>query len=305
MQRILDEAVEYARNFLHQGKPASYIPELAKADPSLLGAAIVETNGSTYFSGDFEKSFTIQSISKPIALILSLKDNSENFVFSRVGMEPTGDAFNSIIKLETEESSKPLNPMINAGAIAIDSFIKGKTPDEKFNRLLKFFRQLSHNPDLTYDHDVYRSEDETGFRNRALANFIEDAGILLGDVEEVLELYFKQCSIKVCCKDIAIIAAVLASNGLSPFTNNRICERHYTRLVKTFMVTCGMYDASGEFAVKVGLPAKSGVAGGIMATVPDRMGIGVYSPNLDVKGNSIAGMKVLEYLSTRLDLSIF
>jgi glutaminase len=305
MQTILEEAVAYARNFLHQGKPASYIPELAKADPNLLGAAIVTVNGETFFSGDYEKSFTIQSISKPIALILALKDNSENYVFSRVGMEPTGDAFNSIIKLETEESSRPLNPMINAGAIAIDSFIKGRNTDVKLNRLLDFFRLLSHNPTLTYDKNVFNSESETGFRNRALANFMKDAGILEGNVEDVLELYFKQCSIEINCKDIATIATVLASNGISPFTNERVCERHYTRLVKTFMVTCGMYDASGEFAVKVGLPAKSGVGGGIMATVPDRMGIGVFSPGLDAKGNSVAGMKVLEYLSTRLDLSIF
>ena len=305
MQKVLDQAVEYAKNFLHQGKPASYIPELAKVNSQLLGAAIVTTNGNTFVSGDYKEHFTIQSISKPIALILALKDRSEKYVFNRVGMEPTGDAFNSIIKLETVESSKPLNPMINAGAIAIDSFIKGNSVDEKFNRLLNFFKLLSNNSNLTYDKEVYRSEDATGFRNRALGNFIKDAGILNGNVNEVLELYFKQCSIKVSCKDIATIASVLASNGINPFNKQRVCEKHYTRLVKTFMVTCGMYDASGEFAVKVGLPAKSGVAGAIMAAVPEKMGIGVYSPNLDEKGNSIAGMKVLEYLSHRLDLSIF
>lgn len=305
MQRILNEAVEYAKNFLHQGKPASYIPELAKVNSYLLGAAIVTTDGQTFYSGNYKEHFTIQSISKPIALILALKDRSEKYVFSRVGMEPTGDAFNSIIKLETVESSKPLNPMINAGAIAIDSFIKGSSVDDKFNRLLSFFKLLSDNKDLSYDENVYRSESATGFRNRALANFIKDAGILNGNVDEVLELYFKQCSIKVSCKDIATIATVLASNGINPFNNKRVCEKHYTRLVKTFMVTCGMYDASGEFAVKVGLPAKSGVAGAIMATVPEKMGIGVFSPNLDEKGNSIAGIKVLEYLSNRLDLSIF
>jgi len=305
MQKILDEAVAYAKNFLHQGEPASYIPELAKVNSQLLGAAIVTVDGKTYYSGDYKEHFTIQSISKPIALILALKDRSEKYVFSRVGMEPTGDAFNSIIKLETVESSKPLNPLINAGAIAIDSFIKGKSVDDRFKRLLNFFRLLADNDELDYDQNVFKSEDATGFRNRALANFIKDAGILNGNVEEVLELYFKQCSIKVSCKDIATIGAVLASNGINPYDKRRVCEKHYTRLVKTFMVTCGMYDASGEFAVKVGLPAKSGVAGGIMATVPEKMGIGVYSPNLDEKGNSVAGMKVLEYLSTRLDLSIF
>lgn len=305
MQKILDKAIEYGKSFVSYGKPASYIPELSKVNPNFLGAAIYTLEGESFLSGDYDTSFTMQSVSKPVALMLAMQDRGEDFVFSRVGMEPTGDAFNSIIKLETIKPSKPLNPMINAGAIAIDSFILGESVDDKFNRLISFFRKISGNNSLSYDRNVYLSENETGFRNRALANFMKDGKVLEGNVEEVLELYFKQCSIKVNCIDIATIGSVLAADGVNPLSQERIISKHIATLVKTFMVTCGMYDASGEFAVRVGVPAKSGVGGGIMAAVPGKMGIGVFGPALDVKGNSAAGVKVLEYLSHELDLSIF
>jgi len=305
MQDIIDSAIFYGRAFLHEGKTASYIPELGKVDPNQLGITVVKLNGEIFSSGDYASGFTIQSISKVVSLMLAIMDNGEDYVFSKVGMEPTGDAFNSIIKLETVRTSKPLNPMINAGAIAVDSLIAGSDPDERFNRLIGFMRKLCRNDAMSYNEAVYKSEKETGFRNRALAHFMKDMGVLEGDVEEVLDLYFRQCSIQADCKDIAMLGAVLAGDGVDPVTSERLVPKRIARMVKTFMVTCGMYDASGEFAVKVGFPAKSGVGGGIMAAVPGKMGLGVFGPALDSKGNSIGGVKVLQYLSEKLELSIF
>ena len=305
MFEILDNAIKYGLPFVDKGKTASYIPELSKVDPNQLGVSILLSDGSSFNSGDYDKKFTMQSISKTVALMLALIDRGEDYVFDRVGMEPTGDAFNSIIKLETIHPSRPLNPMINAGAIAIDSLIAGKDANHKFKRLMSFFRKICHNPSLWYNEKVYSSEKETGFRNRALANFIKDSGVLEGDVDEVLDLYFKQCSIEIDCRDIAMIGTVLALDGVSPVTLKPLIPKKISRIIKTFMVTCGMYDASGEFAIKVGIPAKSGVGGGIMASVPGKMGIGVFGPALDEKGNSIGGIKVLEYLSRKLNLSIF
>lgn len=305
MCEILDNAIKYGLTFVEKGKTAAYIPELRKVDPHQLGISILQGDGKILSSGDCDKKFTIQSISKTVSLMLALLDRGQDYVFERVGMEPTGDAFNSIIKLETIHPSRPLNPMINAGAIAIDSMIVGDDTDHKFSRLVDFFRKLCHNDSLWYNEDVYLSEKATGFKNRALANFIKDSGVLEGDVEEVLDLYFKQCSIEIDCRDIAMLGAVIALDGVSPVTGEALIPKYISRIVKAFMVTCGMYDASGEFSIKVGIPAKSGVAGGIMAAVPGKMGIGVFGPALDEKGNSIGGIKVLEYISKEWDLSIF
>ena len=274
-------------------------------NPRHLGVAIVSMKGEVWCSGDSEVRFTMQSTSKIAALMLAIMDRGEQYVFSKVGMEPTGDPFNSIIKLETMKSSKPLNPMINAGAIAVDSLISGASTEDKLNRLVSFIRRLCHNDKIWFNEEVYKSENATGYRNRALANFMKDANIIDGEVEDVLQLYFRQCAIEVNAMDLAMMGAVLAGDGKSPITGEMLIPKDIARLVKTFMVTCGMYDASGEFAVKVGLPAKSGVGGGIVAAVPGKMGIGVFGPALDSKGNSAGGTKVLEYISSKLDLSIF
>lgn len=305
MQDVIDEAVNRGRAFTCEGKTASYIPELSKADPNQLGISITLADGRIISSGDYSSEFTVQSISKVVALMLAVIDRGEEYVFSKVGMEATGDAFNSIVKLETAKPSKPLNPMINAGAIAIDSLILGKDPKEKFQRLIQFFRRLCAKETLWYNEKVYASEKGTGYRNRALAHFMKDIGVLEGEVEEVLDLYFKQCSIQVDCRDIGMLGAVLAFDGINPVTGESIVPKKLARLVKTFMVTCGMYDGSGEFAVKAGIPAKSGVGGGIMAAVPGNMGIGVFGPALDARGNSVGGIKALEFLSEKLELSIF
>lgn len=305
MQRILDDIISQNRQWTETGEVASYIPELSKASKNALGICVSKLNGEEYFSGEYETKFTIQSISKVITLMLAILDNGKDYVFSKVDMEPTEASFNSITNLEIHDHNKPLNPMINAGAICVVSLIEGKTSEEKFDRILKFTRKLTGNPDININEEVYESEKATGNRNRALAYYMKSTGVMDGSVDEVLDVYFKQCSLEVNCKDIARIGATLANDGVMPWNNERIISRSVARIIKTIMVTCGMYDASGDFAVHIGIPAKSGVGGGIFAAVPRRMGIGVVGPALDPKGNSIGGLKVLEALSIELDLSIF
>lgn len=298
MKQLLEQIVARNRPLTQKGQVATYIPELSKADPAVLGVTAVDAQGNVFFAGDCHVGFTLQSISKPIALILALLDRGFDHVFSRIGMEPTGDSFNSLTKLETFASLRPLNPMINAGAIATTALIKGKTVGERFERILGLVRALAGNREIEMNQKVYLSEKQTGDRNRAIAYFLRDLGVLEGDVEETLDLYFRQCAIQVTCTDMAKIAWSLA-------LGNENLPASVLRTVKTLMLTCGMYNASGEFAVRVGIPAKSGVSGGILAVVPERMGIGVIGPSLDEKGNSIAGIGVLADLSRELKLNIF
>ena len=293
------------KEYGNDGKLASYIPALLEANPNDLGVAIVDIEGRKYYAGQCEKNFTIQSISKVVSLILALGDNGRTNVFKRVDVEPTGDGFNSIVNLETKDKKRPYNPMINAGAIATTSLIYGEDGEDKLERIIKFMRKATNNPNISINEEVYVSERRTGDRNRALAYFMKSNGMLQGDVEEILELYFRQCSIEANAIDLAMFGSVLANDGVTPWNGERLMSRETCRIVKTIMVTCGMYDASGEFAVHIGIPAKSGVGGGILATVPRRMGIGVYGPALDKKGNSLAGIHVLKDLSEELDLSIF
>jgi len=305
VEELLDKIIKNKRELTKRGKVATYIPALGKANPDDLGICVADMNGNIYCAGDYKKQFTLQSISKPISLMLAIMDNGEDKVFSKVGMEPTGDAFNSIVKLETISPSKPLNPMINAGAIAVASLIKGRDVNEKFERLLNLFRKLTRNDKLNINEEIYLSEKNTGDRNRAMAYFMKDVGIIEGNVEDTLDVYFKQCSIEVNCVDVANMGLFLANRGIIPETGEIVTTEYNTTIVKTFMVTCGMYNASGEFAIKVGIPAKSGVGGGVMASIPHRMGVGVYGPALDERGNSIGGYAILEELSKELNLSIF
>lgn len=305
MENMLQEVIANNRRYTFDGQVASYIPELKKANPQDLGICIIDKENNIYCAGDYNTKFTIQSVSKTIVLAMALMDNEWDYVFSKVGMEPSGDPFNSIMKLETDDTKKPCNPMINAGAIVTTSLIKGDSLKQKEERMLAFFRKLAKNDTLEINQDVYESEKFTGDRNRAMAYLLKNDGIIEGNVEETLDLYFKQCSIEVTVKDLARIGLLFANYGIDIETGERVISENISRMVKTFMVTCGMYDASGEFALKVGIPAKSGVGGGIMASVPRRMGIGVYGPSLDSKGNSIGGIKVLEDLSKKLELSIF
>ncbi|MGM9972657.1 MAG: glutaminase A [Clostridiaceae bacterium] len=305
MQGLLESIIENNKDLVKEGKVASYIPLLGQGNPDHLGIAVTTLDGREYLAGDWEVKYTMQSISKVISLMLAIMDKGSRNVFTKVGMEPTGDGFNSIVNLEVKKLNKPYNPMINAGAIVISSLIEGKTVDERIKRIVTFTQKITDNKSIKVNEEVYQSEQETGDRNRALAYFMKSNRILTGSVEESLEVYFKQCSIEVNSRDISRIGAMLANDGILPWTGERIISRETARIVKTIMVTCGMYDESGEFAVHIGIPAKSGVGGGIMAAVPRRMGIGVFGPSLDDKGNSIAGIKMLQELSKELDLSIF
>lgn len=217
----------------------------------------------------------------------------------------TGDPFNSIIKLETVNPSKPLNPMINAGALVVTSLIKGKSAKDRLDYLLAFIRRLANNEKITYCQNVAESEYKTSMINRAMCYYMKQYEILHGDVESVMDLYTKQCAIEMNSLDLAKIGCVFALNGKHPETGEQVIPKDVARICKTFMVTCGMYNASGEFAIKIGVPAKSGVSGGIMGISPYDFGIGIFGPALDEKGNSIAGVKLLELMSETYRLSIF
>lgn len=305
MFNLLDTLVEKNKIYGMDGNVASYIPALSKADKNALGIYIIDSKGKEYYSGDYDKKFTMQSISKIVSLILAIKDNGRYNVFKKVDVEPTGMGFNSIVNLEESDSGKPYNPMINAGAIVTTSLIGGRDINEKLEKILDFMKSVTDNHNISVNEEVYLSEKETGNRNRALAYFMKSTGVLDGDIEEILDLYFKQCSIEVTAKDLAKFGAVIANDGVIPWSNEKVIPQEVCRIVKTIMVTCGMYDASGEFAVNVGIPAKSGVGGGIVAAVPRKFGIGIYGPSLDEKGNSIAGISLIKELSKELDLSIF
>lgn len=305
MEELLENIVERNRRYVEYGQVASYIPELKRGNKNALGICVTTLDGKEFCAGDYKTKFTIQSISKIVSLIIAIMDNGIEEVFSKVGMEPTADTFNSIINLEIKNLHRPLNPMINAGAIATVSLIKGESSEEISKRILEFTRKISGNESIDINREVYMSEKYTGDRNRSLAYFMKSTGIIINDVEKVLDVYFKQCSMEVTCRDISKIGAFLANDGVIPWTGEQLISRRVARIVKTIMTTCGMYDGSGEFAVNIGVPGKSGVGGGILAAVPGRMGIGLIGPSLDKRGNSIAGIKVLEELSKELNLSIF
>ena len=304
MKELLELLLEKNREETKKGVVANYIPGLDKAIKTDIGICIVDKTGNIFSVGECSKKFTIQSVSKPLALMLAMLDHGSEYVFSKVGTEPTGDAFNSMIRLETANIKKPYNPMINAGAIAVSSMIKGENKEEKFRRLLDFFKLISENDSLGYNEEIYLGEKRTGDKNRAMGYFMKDQGVIESSVEETLDVYFKQCSIEVTAVDLAKIGMFLARDGeLS--TGEKIISSYEAKVVKSLMMTCGMYDGSGEFALRVGIPSKSGVGGGIMSSVPNLMGIGIFGPGLDSKGNSVAGNKILEDLSKELDLSIF
>ncbi|RKN77165.1 glutaminase A [Paenibacillus ginsengarvi] len=297
--------VELCRTYATEGRVASYIPELAHANPQTLGITLHHKSGSFTSAGESDTPFTLQSISKVFTLLLALMDRGEQAVFEKVGMEPTGDVFNSMLKLELVQPGKPFNPLINAGAIVISSLIGGDTPELKSQRILRFIRDLAGDDSPSFNESVYRSEAATANRNRSLAYFLKDNKVLDQDVEPTLEVYFKQCAIEVTCAHVARMGLILANDGSDPLSGREIVPKRYVRIAKSFMVTCGMYNASGEFAIQVGIPAKSGVAGGILALVPGELGIGIIGPALNDKGNSTAGVQLLKQLSEHYDWSMF
>ena len=301
----LYQLVQESKVHTIEGKVADYIPALAKADLSSLSVAMAFPDGSCYSAGDIETKSTLQSISKVIALALALLDNGEEYVFQRVGMEPTGDPFNSIIKLETIAPHKPLNPVINAGAIAVSSMIKGDSIEERLGRLIQLTELIIGEEGIGYNEEVAQSELETADLNRSMAYYLKQHSVIEEEVETVIELYTKQCAIELNCIGLAKVGLLLAMDGKHPDTGEMILPPRVASICKTFMVTCGMYNASGEFAIRVGVPAKSGVSGGIMASVPQRCGIGIFGPALDDRGNSVAGWDLMEKMSKKYDLSMF
>ena len=305
MKHLLERAIKECLPYAKEGKVASYIPELSKADPNDFGIYIISKEGKIDRAGDFDKPFTMQSVIKPIILLLALEDNGRDAVNELCGVEATGKPFDAFNYSDRALTSEHINPMINAGAIALCTLVKGENYEVKFTRLLNLARRLSSDDTLSVNEAVYQSEKATGNKNRALAYMLKAYGMIDGDIEDVLDMYFKACSIQATCRDLANIAAVLANHGWSAFTGEQMISEEHARYVNAIMAICGMYDGSGEFALKVGVPAKSGVGGGIMASVPGRMGIGIYSPALDKKGNSIAGVKALELIDKEIKLSVF
>lgn len=298
MQQYLDR-IRAEHVACNDGALASYIPELAAADPSGFGMSLSSSDGYVYESGDSALQFTIQSISKPLTYALALDQLGEAAVDAKIGVEPSGEAFNEISVDRT--TNMPKNPMINAGAIAAASLIPGTTADDRFERIREFYSACAGRQ-LELDAGVYASEKATGSRNRAIAYMLQSFGVLDGDPDEVLDIYFRQCSLLVTSTDLARIGATLARGGVNPMTGRRVTDTLVVQRTLSVMVTCGMYDAAGDWVTGVGLPAKSGVGGGIMAVLPGQLGIGVYSPLLDAKGNSVRGVQVCRSLSRQLGL---
>lgn len=287
---------------LDEGKVADYIPELAKADPKWFGISAVTTDGLVIDVGDCNQHFTIQSISKPFVYGQVLEDHGLDTVLARIGVEPTGEAFNSI--LLDEVSNRPFNPMVNAGAIATADLVLGKDFSERITRLIDLFSRYCGR-DVHLDNSVFMSERSTGHRNRAIAHLMRNFNMMGDRIDESLELYFQQCSMLVSCHDLAVMGATLANGGVNPMTGQRAISQSNVKYLLSIMHSCGMYDYAGEWGFRVGMPAKSGVSGGIVAVVPGVMAIGIYSPPLDVKGNSVRGVKVCEELSQRFGLHCF
>ena len=302
IQESLEQAFERAKNGLGKGSVASYIPELAKVNSELLGATIYTKVGDYYQIGDADHLFSIQSISKTILLIHALMVLGAEKVFKVVGMEATGDAFNSIVKLETRDNH-PLNPFINAGAIAVAGLLDANGC--KFEDSLEIIRTVCKNKTINYSQSVFESERETGNVNRSIAYLLKSDNIIEKSVDSALEYYFKACSVMCNTKDLAIFAMLLANDGEDLVSKQQVIPKDIVRQVKTLMVTAGMYDKSGTHAMKVGMPSKSGVGGGIIASGQHRMGIAVFGPELDKTGNSVGGQIILEELSRRLKLHFF
>jgi len=294
--------VHAALRGLSEGAVATYIPELARADPAAFGVAVVTVDGRAALAGDAERAFTLQSCSKPMTYGLALEERGAEVVHARVGAEPTGDRFNSIIKLDGRD--RPHNPMVNAGAIAITSLIGGRDQAERSARVLAALGRYTGRPAVV-DGPTYESERATGHRNRAIAHLMLNYGAIEGPLDEHLDLYFQQCSVLVTARDLAVAAATLANGGVNPVTQARALDARHVRDVLAVMFTCGLYDGAGQWARDVGLPAKSGVGGGILAVAPGRLGIGVWSPLLDARGNSVRGVEACRELSRRLGLHVF
>lgn len=300
-EKIIREAMEKARQVIPEGKVADYIPELGKADPNKLGICIYPLQGEKITMGDYQTRFTIQSISKIISLCVALEIFGAKKIFEKVEAEPSGEAFNSLVELDLN-SNKPYNPLINSGALAIAGML---IEEVSFHDMLRFSRELCSDHDIELNRKVYESEMSTCSRNRAIAYLLESKNIIESDVEDALKFYTKMCSLDVNAEGLSNFANLLANDGVGNITKKRYLASDTVRILKTLMLTCGMYDGSGTYALEVGIPTKSGVGGGLMAVSDKRAGIGVFGPALDPRGNSIAGCRLLKEISRKLRLSLF
>ncbi|RXK01678.1 glutaminase [Arcobacter sp. CECT 8989] len=302
-QTVLEEIKEEIRPYLNKGTVANYIPALANVAEDDFAMSIIEIDGSEHHIGSYKKPFSIQSISKVFTFTLALDIYGKD-LYKRVGHEPSGNPFNSLIQLEYEKGI-PRNPFINAGAIVTTDSLVSKYKENTFSTLLEFIKKVSNDENIAFNKEIFKSELESGYRNFALINMMKSFNNIENHTQEVIETYFKQCSIMMNTKQLTKSMLYLANHGVIPNTNSEIITQAQAKRINAVMLTCGHYDASGDFAFHVGLPGKSGVGGGIVAVVPQKMAICVYSPRLNKHGNSLVGTKALELFTTKTRLSIF
>lgn len=301
-QGLIDGVYSDVQPYFGRGKVANYIPALARVRPDQLGIALQTLDGQTAAAGDSETRFSIQSISKTFSLALAFALEG-NDLWKRVGVEPSGNPFNSLIQLEFE-NGKPRNPFINAGALVVTDVLCRHFDDPK-SVILNFIRSLAGENSIHFDDEVAASEKATGFRNQSLAWFLKSCGNLHSDVDTVLDVYFHQCSIAMNCRELSRAFLFLANHGVHPYTGEALLTRSQTKRLNAILLTCGFYDQAGEFAFRVGMPGKSGVGGGVAAFIPGELAIAVWSPELNEYGNSVVGMQALEWFTTRTGRSIF
>lgn len=302
--QVVKDIADEMRQRTDRGEVASYIPELARVDVQAFGLAVVDAEGRLAVGGDSRTPFSIQSISKVFTLTLALGMIGDQ-LWRRVGREPSGDPFNSVVQLE-HERGVPRNPFINAGAIAVtDVIVSGHTPRESLGDILRFMRFIAADDAIAIDEAVAASEKRTGFRNTALANYMKSFGVIENPVDFTLGVYVHHCAIAMSCEQLAMAGRYLAHGGRNPSTGHLVVPAERARRINALMLTCGHYDGSGEFAYRVGLPGKSGVGGGILAVAPGKASIAVWSPGLDRSGNSLLGRIALETLTSRMGWSIF
>ncbi|WP_458701680.1 glutaminase [Sulfurospirillum sp. 1307] len=303
IENILKEIQEEIKPYLTKGKVADYIPALARVNADEFAMSIHTIDGKTYSIGASDKKFSIQSISKVFTFVQVI-DLYGKHLLERLGLEPSGNPFNSLVQLEYENGI-PRNPFINAGAIVLADMLLSKYKEKTFEHILEFVQEVSNNKNISYSDEVYKSEKLNGYRNYALVSLMKSFGNIKNHSGDVMSTYFKHCSIEMSTNELSRAMLFLANHGVDPVTKKRFLTISQSKRVSAVMLTCGHYDASGDFAFRVGLPGKSGVGGGIVAVIPDKMAISVYSPRLNKNGNSLAGTKALELFTTKSGLSIF
>lgn len=307
---IAENWIDELRPFTTQGACADYIPALAETNPKHLGVCVMHKDGTIIRAGDWDVSFTMQSISKVFGFIVACMECGLDQVLNRVGVEPTGDEFNSIIRLEIHEPGKPFNPFINAGAITVSSMIPGDSASDKLEPILMLLEKIVGRS-LLPNSEVFQSEWETGDLNRAIAYYLKENGFLASSVDVALKAYFQQCSIEITLEELAKLGFIVANDGIHPWTDEQLIPKEITKMTKALMLTCGMYNQSGKYAAFVGVPAKSGVSGGILVSIPATgspitpSGIGIYGPAVNASGNSVAGGMLLQRMVKEWELGIF